>query len=107
MSYFLINQNLKKKKSNLNSPVNFKKENEKRKFKYRYTTFFEKNFDKIIKGFVVDFLGYNADNLKQISSESVTDNDLYIEYIHNFTDFEIKLLHFVKKFLDHPLEFDQ
>lgn len=85
----------------------FKKDNEKRKFKYKYTTFFDKNFDYIIKAFIVDFLGYNVDNLKQISSESVTDNDLYLEYIHNFSDFEIKLLHFIKKFLNHPLEFDR
>jgi len=92
------------KKSILDLWNEFRIENEKRKFKYKYITFFEKNFDDILKNYISSYLDYPLKNLEIISKESVTDNDLYLEYKYRFSSLEIKSIKRIKEELDHPLE---
>lgn len=85
----------------------FRKNNEQRKIKYRYTTFFHRNFDYFFRQSIDNLFGLNSKNLKLMLKENVTDNDLYFEYKYFFSEDEMNLIAKFKERVSHPLDYDR
>lgn len=85
----------------------FREKNEERKIKYRYTTFFDRNFDKFLRHIFDELFDLNSKNLKLISKETVTDNDLYFEYEYYVPEEEMKIISEFKERFSHPLDIDR
>ncbi len=82
----------------------FRKKNEQRRIKYRYTTFFERYFDEFLRHILDELFGLNSKNLKLVSRENVTDNDLYFEYEYYLSEDEMKIISEFKERLAYPLD---
>jgi len=85
----------------------FQNKNEQRKIKYRYTTFFHRNFDYFFRQSIDNLFGFDSKNLKLVLRENVTDNDLYFEYKLYFSEDEMNLIAKFKERVSHPLEYDR
>ena len=63
----------------------FKLKNQSRVIKKTYSSFFFQHFDALLKFYLQNFCGYDANSLNLIVKEKISDSSLFLEYSYNLS----------------------